>query len=188
MKPFKADDDRIKKRDSFENINDDILEKVFDDMQKMFESAVFKELIKDMFSNNFDSNTHFILDYGMKKDVSGKPINQEFINFPKKPITKNQLYSDKREPPIDIIEGNDTVSITIEIPSVKKEDIKIIVTEKTLEINVNTPNNNYHKLINLPCNVKEKSTKTTYKNGIFDIVIKLKKKRKKEEGYKVDIK
>ena len=125
MKPFKADDDRIKKRDPFENINEDILEKLFDEMQKMFENTYFKELIKDMFSNNFDLNTHFILDYGMKKDVSGKPMNQEFINFPKKPINKKQKYSDEREPPIDVIEGDDTVSITVEIPSVKKEDIKL---------------------------------------------------------------
>jgi HSP20 family protein len=157
-------------------------------MQKMFKNTYFKELIKDMFSNNFDSNTHFIIEYRMNKDFPVNPINQELINFPKKPVTKKHLHSDEIEPPIDIIEGKDTVSITIEIPCVKKEDIKIIVTENTLEINVNDPNNNYHKLINLPCNVKEKSTKTTYKNGIFDIVIKRKKKRKKEEGHKVDIK
>jgi HSP20 family protein len=157
-------------------------------MQRMFENTDFNEIIKDMFFNNPNSNIYFILDYGIKKDILETPIDREYVNIQKKPNNNNQIYSNERELPIDVIEGDDTVSITIEIPDVEKEDIKIITNEETLEINVKTPNKNYRKLINLPCSVKEKSIKTTYKNGIFDIVIKRKKKKKKKEGHKVDIK
>jgi len=187
MNPIKDGDDRTKRRDTYENINNEILEKIFDEMKKIFESKDLKEIIEDMFCNNFSSNTRYILDYGMKTDLYNTPINHEFVNFQKRPKTENQVYSNDRELPIDVIEGDDSISITIEIPGVRKEDIKSIINEKTLEINVNTPNVNYHKLINLPCRVKEKTKKTTYKNGIFDIVIKIKKKRTKEEGHKVDI-
>jgi HSP20 family protein len=187
MNPFKFLDDKNKKIDSFKNINAELLEKLFDNMQRMFENKDFKEIIKDMFFNNPDSNTYFILDYGIKKDISEIPMNREYVNIQKKPISKIHIYSNEREIPIDVIEEDDTVSITIEIPDVEKEDIKIITTEETLEINVKTPNKNYRKVINLPCSVKEKSTKITYKNGIFDIVIKRKKKNKKKEGRKVDI-
>jgi HSP20 family protein len=187
MNPFKFRDDKNKRKDSFENINDEYLEKLFDHMQRMFENTDFKEIIKDMFFNNPDSNNYFILDYGLKKDIFDAPINREYVNIQKKPISKNHIYSNEREPPIDVIEGDDTVSITIEIPDVEKEDIKIITTEETLEINFKTPNKNYRKVINLPCSVIEKSTKITNKNGIFDIVIKRKKKKKKKEGHKVDI-
>lgn len=187
MNPFKASDDRSKRRDSFNNIDEDILEKIFDEIQRMFESTDFKDMIEVMFRNGFDPNSRFILDYKMKTDVAGKPETRDIGNFPKKSLTRAQAYSGEQELPVDVIEGDDAVSITVEIPGVEKEDIETTVAEKILKINVNSPKHKYHKLINLPCHVKEKSIKTTYKNGIFDVIIKRKKKRNKKEGHRVDI-
>jgi len=87
---------------------------------------------------------------------------------------------------VDIIEGGKTISVTVEIPGAKKEDIELKVTENALEINVNSPRHNYHRRIPLPYSVKEQSAKATYKNGVFDVVIKRKKKRD-ARGHKVNI-
>lgn len=187
MNPFKANDDRSKRRDSFNNIDEDILKKVFDEIQRRFERTPFNDIIEVMFRGGFDPNSRFILDYKMKTDVSGKPNTRDIGNFSKKPLTRAQANSDEQEVPVDVIEGDDTVSITVEIPGAEKEDIETMVAGEILKINVNSPKYKYCKLINLPCHVKEKSIKTTYKNGIFDVVIKRKKKRNKKEGHRVDI-
>ena len=79
------------------------------------------------------------------------------------------------------------MAVTIEIPGVEKEDIDLEVTEDTLEINVDNPNRKYHKIIDLPCKVKPKTTKASYKNGVLDIVIKRKEKKKEGEAYHVSI-
>jgi HSP20 family molecular chaperone IbpA len=41
--------------------------------------------------------------------------------------------------------------------------------------------------VDIPCNVKPKTTKATYKNGILDVVVKRKGKKKPGEGYRVNI-
>ena len=87
----------------------------------------------------------------------------------------------------DIIECDDTVAITIEVPGVEKDDIVLNVTEDNLEITVDVPDRKYHKILNLPSKVKPKTTKATYKNGILDVVLDKKEKKKDSPGYKVDI-
>ncbi|MFE3845291.1 Hsp20/alpha crystallin family protein [Thermoplasmatota archaeon] len=68
--------------------------------------------------------------------------------------------------------------MTVEIPSVEKEDIYLDVADGTIEIAVdNTKRGKYHELLNLPCDVKPKTMKVTYKNGVLDVVIKRKKKK-----------
>ena len=38
----------------------------------------------------------------------------------------------------------------------------------------------YYRLINLPCSVKSKTAKATYRNGVLDVIIK--KENKRESG------
>jgi HSP20 family protein len=87
----------------------------------------------------------------------------------------------------DVIEGDEEVSVTIEIPGVEKEDIDLKATENTLEVKVNAPQRKYHRVIDLPCDVQPKTTKATYKNGVLDVIIKRREKRSEREGFRVDI-
>jgi HSP20 family protein len=87
----------------------------------------------------------------------------------------------------DIIEGDDDVAVTVEIPGVEKNDIDLNITRDILEIKVDTHQRKYHKKLELPCDVIPKTTKATYKNGILDIVIKRKEKKRPGSGYKVNI-
>jgi len=79
------------------------------------------------------------------------------------------------------------VAITVEIPGVEREDIDLNATNDALEIKVDTPQRKYHKKLVLPCDVLPKTTKATYKNGILDIVLKRREKKKPGEGFKVNI-
>ncbi|HIH28691.1 MAG TPA: Hsp20/alpha crystallin family protein [Thermoplasmata archaeon] len=178
--PFRDDDifrdifkdDRI--RDIF---NDD---KVMDDIKKMAE-----EMMK-MFTNA-QPGKPIVHGYKIEFGPDGKPQIADFGNRSVRSPEGVPSISDEIEPLTDIIEGENDVAITVEIPGVEKEDINLVATEDILEIKVDSPKRKYHKRIDLPCNVKTKSTKATYKNGILDIVLDKKEKKKDNSGYKVSI-
>ena len=186
MDIFDEDEDR-KRKNPFDFIDDKEFEKIFDEMQKMFENINFKESMEDMIRNGIDPNKRFIHGFSVNLGPDGKPRIQEFGNRPKRTPTGDSMISEEREPLTDIIEGDTDVAITVEIPGVEKENIDLNVTEETLEIKVDAPQRKYHKVVDLPCGVKTKSTKATYKNGILDVVLEKKDKKKGESGYKVSI-
>jgi len=184
--PFNRDRNK-RRKNPFDFINDDEFEKIFEEMQRMFENIDFKEMIEDMMRNGFDPNKRFIHGFSLNIGSDGKPKFQEFGNRSVKSPSGEPILSDEREPLTDIIEGDDDVAVTVEIPGVEKEDIDLNITENKLEIKVNNPKRKYHKRVEIPCNVKPKTTKATYKNGVLDIVIKRVEKKKPGEGYRVNI-
>lgn len=187
MDPFERDKDKRRRKNPFDFIDDDEFERIFDEMQKMFESTNFKEMIEEMLRGGFGSNKRFIHGFSINIGPDGKPRIQEFGNRPLKTPKGEPTISEEREPLTDIIEGDEDVSVTVEIPGVEKEDIDLNVAGDTLEITVDTPKRKYHKSVSLPCSVKSKTTKATYKNGVLDVVIKRKERKKPGEGYRVNI-
>ena len=185
MDPF--DRDRRKRKNPFDFIDDDEFERIFDEMQKIFDSTNFKEMIEEMLRGGFGSNKRFIHGFSLNVGPDGKPKIQEFGNRPLKTPKGEPTISEEREPLTDVIEGEDDVSVTVEIPGVEKHDIDLNVTNDALEITVDSPQRKYHKWVDLPCDVKPKTTKATYKNGVLDVVIKRKEKKKSGDGYKINI-
>jgi len=179
--PFRGDDDIF--RDIFNDnrirdiFNDD---KVMDDIKKMAE-----EMMK-MFTN-VQPGKPIVHGYKIEFGPDGKPQIEDFGNRSVRSPEGVPTISDEIEPLTDIIEGENDVAITVEIPGVEREDINLVATEDTLDIKVDSPKRKYHKRIDLPCNVKTKSTKATYKNGILDIVLDKKEKKKDQGGFKVSI-
>jgi HSP20 family protein len=179
--PFRGDDDIF--RDIFNDsrirdvFNDD---KIMDDIRKMTE-----EMMK-MFTNA-QPGKPVMHGYKIVFGPDGKPQIEDFGNRSMKSPEGEPTISEEIEPLTDIIEGENDVAITVEIPGVEKEDIDLVASEDTLEIKVDSPKRKYHKLIDLPCNVKTKSTKATYKNGVLDIVLDKKEKKKDNSGFKVSI-
>jgi len=184
MDPY---DKNKKRKNPFDFIDDDEFERIFDEISKMFETNNFKKLFEEMMKGGVDPNKNFIKGLSFKIGPDGKPRIQEFGNRPSKTPKGTSIISEEREPITDIIEEKNDVAITVELPGVDKEDIDLSVKEGSLEINVDTPHRKYHKLVDLPCYVKAKTTKATYKNGILDIVIEKKEKEKNDNGYKISI-
>ena len=179
--PFRFDDDIF--RDIFKDnrirdiFNDD---KIMDDVKKMAE-----EMMK-MFTNA-QPGKPVVHGYKIEFGPDGKPQIEDFGNRSIRSPEGVPSISEEIEPLTDIIEGENDVAITVEIPGVEKEDINLVATEDTLEIKVDSPKRKYHKRVDLPCNVKTKSTKATYKNGILDIVLDKKEKKKDHDGFRVSI-
>jgi len=187
MNPLKNNEDRDKRRYPFGDADENMFEHIFDKMQRILKNSDFKEMCADLLHSNFDSNKHFISGYVEKTGVDAGPKIQEFGNFPQEKLNNKNIISDSQKSMTDVIEGDEIVTVTIELPDVKKEDLELKVTENVLKIKVDSPQHKYHKVINLPCDVKEKTTKATYKNGILDVIIKRKEKRSKRRRHKVNI-
>ena len=187
MDPFKKDRDR-RKKNPFDNFgfDEDFLKDIFNDDRIMDDIRRMTEEMMKMF-RNAQPGKPIVHGFKIQFGPDGKPRIEDFGNRTIKSAKGEPAISEEREPLTDVIEGDDDVAVTVEIPGVEKNDIDLNVTEDRLEISVDTSQRKYHKNIDLPCDVLPKTTKATYKNGILDVVIRRKEKKKPGEGYRVNI-
>ena len=187
MDSYRKDRDR-RKGNSFDifGFDEDFFKNIFSDERLMDDIKRMTEEIMRMFSSAQPGKSvvhGFKINFG----PDGRPRIEDFGNRPVRSDKGEPMVSEEREPLTDIIEGEKDVAVTVEIPGVEKEDVDLHVTEDTLEIIVNTAKRKYHKKVDLPCNVKPKTTKATYKNGVLDVVIQRKEKKNPGSGYRVNI-
>ncbi len=173
-------DDRRKRRNG---PFDDDFENLLRQIKEMWENT-----LRDFSFDQLEPGKPYVYGFNLHVGPDGKPQLDEFGNRPEKMIRDKQVEPTEIEPSADVIEGDENVSITVDIPGVEKEDIDLNITDNTLEITVDNPKRNYHKIINLPCDVIPKKTQVTYKNGVLDITIKRRKRKKDHDGYHVNIK
>jgi len=189
MISFDEDKDRRRRRrnpfDMF-GFDEDFINDLFEDDRIREDIRRMTEEMMRIFSSA-QPGKPLVHGFKIRIGPDGKPIIEDFGNKPKKSPDGEALISEEREPLTDIIEGDEDVAVTVEIPGVEKEDIDLNVNEDTIEITVNNPQRKYHKTLELPCDVMPKTTKATYKNGILDVVIKRKEKKSPGTGYRVNI-
>jgi HSP20 family protein len=134
-------------------------------------------MLEEVRRNEFRANNWFAYNFIINTSPVEESMRQKFESYPLKITQKTTKKSKEDRSSFDIIKGDNEVTITIDVPDTKKENIDLRITKDTIEIMPNNPEGKYHKLINLPCNVKSKTATFTYRNGILDIIIK----REKEE-------
>ena len=130
--------------------------------------------------------------YSMTIGPDGKPHVREFGNV--KPGTaagsknigqylgggvgKPQI-STEREPLSDIATTDKEVKVVLEMPGIKKEDIKINAYDKKVAIKtVDNAQRKYHKIIDLPKQADLETARSTYNNGILEVTFDKKKEIK----------
>jgi HSP20 family protein len=176
--PFFSDIDRIFRE----------MEKHMEEEFREFTEKVPKDYVKER--KLPDGSTvkefgPFVYGYSMKIGPDGKPQIREFGNIKKS--LKGPQVKEEREPLVDIIETNSEVRVVAELPGVEKSDIKLHGTEDSLTISVDTPHSKYYKEVALPTKVKVKEAKSSYKNGVLEVVIPKAEAPKKPEGEPIDI-
>lgn len=184
------DDDYWHDRDSF---FDDFFE--FGDINREFErmrefmDRITKRAMRGELSQ--EEYGPYVYGFSMRLGPDGKPRIEEFGNT--KPPKRLESGKDQeievaeREPLTDVIESDDSISITLEIPGVDKDEIELRVEEDSVRINVDTPQRKYFKEIPLKVRVDPKTSKATYKNGVLDIILKnLQTKEKKGKKVKIE--
>jgi HSP20 family protein len=126
----------------------------------------------------------FVYGYSMKIGPDGKPEIRQFGNI--KNSLKGPEVKNEREPLVDIVETAKEVRVVAELPGVEKTDIKLHGTDDSLTISVNTAQTKYYKEVELPVKVKVKEAKSSYKNGVLEVVFP-KAETKEPEGEPINI-
>ena len=94
--------------------------------------------------------------------------------------------TDKREPLVDVVDGDKQVRIIAEIPGVRKEDIDMTVEGRTLTITVNTPDRKYEKQLQLPETAVVEGARSNYNNGILEVTFEKRPRDNKGVRLKVE--
>ncbi|MFQ5838019.1 MAG: archaeal heat shock protein Hsp20 [Thermoplasmata archaeon] len=162
--PFDEDDDFF-----------EYFDEIFEDMRKRMEK-ILSGTLKDI-----DTAKPFVWGYSFRIGPDGKP---QFHQFGDTEVIRPWAGESRREPLTDVIERKDSISITVELPGVEKEDIDLQATPDRLTIRVDNPERRYYKEMNLPAPVDPDSVKATFKNGVLDITLK---KAKGDVGKRVSI-
>jgi HSP20 family protein len=132
--------------------------------------------------------------YAMTIGPEGKPVIHEFGN-----VRRGHPYGlhadvrptgreigEEREPMIDVFASEGSVKVTVEMPGVEKDKIKIDAYDNKVEVRSLEPTRNYYKLINLPIEADVKTARSKYNNGILEITFD-KKKETKPKGKQIKI-
>jgi HSP20 family protein len=116
-------------------------------------------------------------------------------------LKKRWLQAGDWSPLVDIIDEKDKIIAKAELPGVNKEDIKITLSNNTLSIRgerkkeLETKKENYYccervhgsysRTIALPVDIDKENIKSSFKNGVLEIVLPKAKESKPKE---IDIK
>ena len=160
------------------------------EMERMFEDTIQntermpKELIREYETPEGGKVREvgpIVYGYSVTIGPDGKPHVKEFGNV--KPVageTAPQLTSE-REPIADVVKTDKEVKVIAEIPGVSKQDIKINAFDNSVEISTEGAKRKYHKVIDLPQEADTATAKSSYNNGVLEIMFSKKAKPKGKE-------
>jgi HSP20 family protein len=92
-----------------------------------------------------------------------------------------------REPLADVTTTDKDIKVVIEMPGVTKSNIRISAYDRSVEVQTTEgAERKYHEVINLPEEADIETARSTYNNGILEIIFK-KKDRTKPAGKQIKI-
>jgi HSP20 family protein len=171
------------------------MERMFEEQFKDIQTKAPKDLIREYETpggGKVREMGPFVYGYSMTIGPDGKPRVREFGNV-RSPLagfglgaSTRPLISSEREPLADITTTDKEIKVILEMPGVNKENIKINAYDSTLEVRSDDPHRKYHEVIDLPPEAEVETARSTYKNGILEIVFN-KRKESKPKGKDIRI-
>src|SRR6185437_2555322 len=174
-------------RDFFREFDD-----VQEEMSKMFNAFndistnAPKELVREYETSEGGKVREvgpIVYGYSMTVGPDGKPNIREFGNV--KPVHSKGRFSgidiDKpeitaeREPLADVNSTDNEVKVVLEMPGLSKQDIKINAFDETVEVIASNNQRKYHKTLELPKEADIETARSTYNNGILEVIFDKKK-------------
>jgi HSP20 family protein len=124
--------------------------------------------------------------YTMTIGPDGRPKVREFGNVKRRSgfgfRGLRPEMGGEMEPMIDVVSTDKEVKVTVDMPGVSKENIRI----DAVEVRSEDPHRRYHKIIDLPEEADIETAKSEYKDGVFEITFE-KKKETKPKGKEIKI-
>ncbi len=136
--------------------------------------------------------------YNPKRVVSSvdRDFDTVFDSFFKAPVFRSEYNCDFM-PRIDIVEEKDSISLQIELPGMKKDEIKVVVEdgaltvsgerkqetrdEDTNYIRVERDHGSFSRSFTLPENIDSERVSAEYKDGLLHITMQKTEKAKPKE-------
>lgn len=168
---------------------------VFDDIS----TNAPKELIREYQTQEGDKVREvgpIVCGYSMTIGPDGKPHVREFGNIKSLGADSKKIgqylgkpqISAEREPLSDVNTTDKEVKLVLEMPGIRKEDIKINAYDSQVEvITVDNAQRKYHKNVELPEEADIETARSTYNNGILEVTFDKKKKETKPKGKEIKI-
>ena len=132
----------------------------------------------------------FVYGYSMTIELDDKPRVRRSRNIrndggssgsskKRKQVSKynRPQITSEREPLVEVNVYDKEVKVVLEMPGLSKEHIKIQAYKNSVEISSNYPQRKY-QVIDIPRVADIETIRSTYKNGILEIVFKKKEKSK----------
>ena len=167
------------------------MEREFEENLRGIENKVPKDLIRE-YETQDGAKVREIgpLVYGSTTTIGpdGKPIVREFGNVkPRMNEGSRPNILTERQPLSEVSTTDKEVKVTVELPGVSKEQIKIDANENQVDIKTDDAKRRYHELIDLPAEVNIESVKSTFTNGLLEISFNKKSMdRAKSKSIRID--
>lgn len=167
------------------------MERTYQEEFKDIEKRVPKEMVREYTTPEgakVKDIGPIVYGYSMTIGPDGKPHVKEFGNVRSSSALggPSRMISSEREPLVDITTSDKDVKVVIEMPGVKKENIKINAYDSSVEVTTDDPQRKYHEVIDLPPEANIETAKSLYNNGILEIVFN-KKQQTKPAGKEIKI-
>jgi len=174
------------------------MERAFSDSFKNIENRIPKDLVKEYETSEGEKVREvgpIVYGYSMTIGPDGKPHIREFGNV-KSPFSsggrgdkgffEQSSLSAEREPLMDVSSTDKEVKIVAEMPGINKQNIRIDAYDNYVEIKSDDPNRKYHKKIEIQDDIDLERARSSYNNGILEIIFK-KKEQEKPKGRQINI-
>jgi HSP20 family protein len=121
--------------------------------------------------------------YSYTVGADGKPQFREFGNVRPsqsslkggRPRVGEPMLTAEREPLADITIMDKEVKVTVEMPGISKQEIKVSAYGGAVEVfTTDKAKRKYHRIINLPSETNIETARSTYSNGILEIIFQKK--------------
>jgi len=161
-------------------------EDVFMDTKAPKEIMIDYETQEDVGIGEFSS---FVYGYSMTIELEDKPRVSSRSSKKRKVVSEynEPQITSEREPLAEVNVYDKEVKVVLEMPGVSKEHIKIQAYKNSVEVSSDYPQRKY-QVIDIPRVADIKTIRSTYKNGILEIVLKKKEKlRRNNKGREIRI-
>ena len=132
--------------------------------------------------------------YSYTVGADGKPQFREFGNIRslqrslrggRPGVGGAPMLTAEREPLADVTTTNKEVKVTVEMPGITKQDIKVSAYEGAVEVStIEKAKRKYHRIIDLPSETDIDTARSTYSNGILEITFD---KQSKSRGREIKV-
>jgi HSP20 family protein len=182
------------------NFMQEEMERIFNQFNEV-KSNPPKELVREYQTQNGDKVREIgpiVFGYSMTIGPDGRPTIREFGNVKRNKFSQGNgnintidreampRIRGEREPLADINMTEKEIKVILEMPGVKKEDIKLSMSDNMLEIYTNDLQRKYRKTIEIPPEADTDTTRSTFTNGILEITFN-KKDIQKAKGREIKI-